>query len=94
VSLSAQSVTSSCSRPQNNSSIPCGLDILWKRQNYKRNCKMFTDSQSADRRRKIYKHRLPICCSSILTPRPNYTPNSNWMPSCTGDKGSKLEGKG
>jgi hypothetical protein len=39
VSLSAQSVTSLCSRPQNNSSMPCGLVILQKRKDHRENYK-------------------------------------------------------
>jgi hypothetical protein len=38
VSLSAQSLTTSCSCPQNSSSMPCGLVILHMRNDDKENC--------------------------------------------------------
>jgi hypothetical protein len=39
LSLSAQSLTSSWSHPQNSSSIPCGLVILHMRNEDRENCK-------------------------------------------------------
>jgi hypothetical protein len=53
LSLSAQSLTSSWSRPQNSSSIPCGLVILQIRNDNIQNCK-------AAYKHKVFKQEMDV----------------------------------
>jgi hypothetical protein len=98
VSRSAQSLTSSWSRPYNSSSISWGLvisQICSNKQKLQYRLKHTVLNQQTGVN--IINKFLNLY-SSVLTLEKNrchssYTSNSDWTPSATGLKGAKLDGK-